>query len=225
MWAVKTEEFFQVERFVESFETIGPEMEIASFQFVADFQYDVYEKVVFSLADMFSNAGGLFNSLFTLGFAFTATFSYRLFISSLIRQLFHFPPEKSATKKSEKDGEDDGVWENEARPPSIFVNHTDVSEYSIGKSLHYDSIRQEMLQVLGSTGAGFNYRTRSILKTLFCCMLCRKRKWLRESRSNRKVLYYYKGQEQLDKELDIVSILRSIRKLQTLLRLLLERDQ
>lgn len=34
--------------------------------------------------------GGIYNSLFTIGFLFCAAFSYNLFLSSLIRKLYHF---------------------------------------------------------------------------------------------------------------------------------------
>lgn len=39
---------------------------------------------------MLASTGGIYNSMFTIGFMFNAAFSYRLLMSSLIRKLFHF---------------------------------------------------------------------------------------------------------------------------------------
>jgi uncharacterized membrane protein YciS (DUF1049 family) len=39
---------------------------------------------------MFALLGGIYNSLFTLGFVFCAAFNYNLFLSSIISKLYHF---------------------------------------------------------------------------------------------------------------------------------------
>ena len=51
--------------------------------------------------------GGLFNSIYLIGFAFTISFSYNLFLSSIIRQVYHFrakfeEEEKKPKKKKPK---------------------------------------------------------------------------------------------------------------------------
>ena len=61
--------------------------------------------------------GGLFNSFYLLGFAFTISFSYNLFLSSIIRAIYHFhakfdeeikKPKKKGKKGSKKSEKDDG---------------------------------------------------------------------------------------------------------------------
>lgn len=45
---------------------------------------------VFTITGVLTSTGGIYNSMFTIGFLFNAAFSYRLLMSSLIRKLFHF---------------------------------------------------------------------------------------------------------------------------------------
>ena len=74
----------------------------------------VYERRVYSLFDVFAALGGIYNSLFTIGFLFCAAFSYNLYLSSLIRKLYHFKarydselPKAKKSKKGNKGNSDD----------------------------------------------------------------------------------------------------------------------
>ena len=51
---------------------------------------DYYERQVFSIVQMFAQLGGIYNSLFTIGFLFCGAFNYNLFLSSIISKLFYF---------------------------------------------------------------------------------------------------------------------------------------
>ena len=73
--------------------------------------------------------GGLFNSFYLLGFVFTISFSYNLFLSSIIRAIYHFnarfPEEvkkkkKVAKKKTKKgDGDDDEDTDTDAHEQNL----------------------------------------------------------------------------------------------------------
>lgn len=64
--------------------------EIMKINLLASSSTAVYERKVYSLFDVFATLGGIYNSLFTLGFLFCSAFSYNLYLSSLIRKLYHF---------------------------------------------------------------------------------------------------------------------------------------
>lgn len=61
---------------------------------------------------MATEIGGIFNSFYLLGLAFTLAFSYNLMMSSLIRQLYHFnarfPSEIKKDKKKKGKGKKKG---------------------------------------------------------------------------------------------------------------------
>lgn len=83
-----------------------------------------------------------------------------------------------------------------------------------------------MQKVLGKGKTNFNFKTSNILKMLVCCRLARKRDHLRfTSGDTRQVLYFAKGREKLDKEMDIAFIIRHVRILRYFLRTVLDKDQ
>ena len=85
---------------------------------------------------------------------------------------------------------------------------------------------QSMQRTLGAGKADFVYKTKGILATAFCCRLMRGRKFLRRhSAATRQVLYFSKGREHLDKEMDIAFIIRHIRILRYFLKTVLDKDQ
>ena len=54
-------------------------------------EQSVFTRNVYSVYDIFAQIGGIWNSLMFIGLIFCAAFEYNLFLSSLIRKLFHFP--------------------------------------------------------------------------------------------------------------------------------------
>lgn len=75
---------------------------------------------------MLAVAGGIYSSVYLIGFAFTIMFSYNLLMSSLIRQLYSFPTKfaseisKKKEKKKKKEDEQEvtdvdssGLYDNE----------------------------------------------------------------------------------------------------------------
>ena len=54
------------------------------------------------MLDVLTTIGGLFSSLSVIGAGLTKVFGYNLFLSSLIRQLYHFKPRFENEVKAEK---------------------------------------------------------------------------------------------------------------------------
>jgi hypothetical protein len=95
----------------------------------------------------------------------------------------------------------------------------------VDKKLYVSDIKDEIKEVIGENKADFNYKTTSILKSLICCLSCRRRSTLRKNARHRNVLYYEKGFERLDKELDIANIINNIRRVKYLMKIFLDKDQ
>ena len=59
--------------------------------------------------------------------------------------------------------------------------------------------------------AKFNFATLAILKSLFCCSTLKSRASLRKTVWGRKVMNFKRGEEKIDKEMDLANILLKIR--------------
>ena len=82
-----------------------------------------------------------------------------------------------------------------------------------------------MQKTLGKGKANFVFKTSGILGMLMCCRLARKRDYLRnKSAKTRQVLYFMKGRELLDKEMDVAFIIRHVRILRYFLKTVLDKD-
>ena len=83
-----------------------------------------------------------------------------------------------------------------------------------------------MQQVLGKNKVNFNFKTSGIIKMFACLRILRKREWLRmHSPGSRQILFFLKGREALDKEMDISYVIRHVRILRYFLRTVLDKDQ
>ena len=82
-----------------------------------------------------------------------------------------------------------------------------------------------MQKTLGKGKANFVFKTSGILRMLVCCQIARNRNWLRnKSAKTRQVLYFMKGRELLDKEMDIAFIIQHVRILRYFLKTVLDKD-
>jgi len=67
----------------------------------------------------------------------------------------------------------------------------------------------------------FKYSTKDIIASVFRCIPCRSRKQLRDNRNLRSHYYFAKGEDKLQDELDVVTLLKSVRQLRLLTMALL----
>eukprot|EP00347_Sterkiella_histriomuscorum_P022902 403336727 len=237
-------QFYQVnsiEKYINSYDEIANDL--IRINLVASVYTSIYESKIFTIFDVFAQIGGIYNSLFTLGFLFCAAFSYNLYLSSLIRKLYHFKarffnelPKNKKDKKTKKkkqnqfsinDSRRQSDYEGDHDGENYINNQADVRD-QIEREHHLgvQEIKDEIRQVIGKANkASFNYRTMSILKALACCLIFRDRKTLRKDPGKRKVLYFLKGRQRLDKEMDLGYIIHNIRKVKYLMKILLDKDQ
>jgi hypothetical protein len=104
-WLRDTDKFLQVNNYVNFYEGCNDLNHIGQVQFVISEEFDVYQRIEFTLIDLLVRIGGSFNSLKAIGFGITAVYSYRLFYASLIRALFFFDTTESEWKKKFKHAE------------------------------------------------------------------------------------------------------------------------
>ena len=71
----------------------------------------------------------------------------------------------------------------------------------------------------------FSFKTTNIIAMLACCRIIRKRESLRmQSHASRQVLFFLKGRERLNKEMDIGYVIRYVRILRYFLKTVLDKD-
>ena len=86
-------------------------------------------------------------------------------------------------------------------------------------------IKQSMLKNLGEGKVDFTMKTFGIIRMLFCLRIAKPTQKLRKKARTRESMYFLKGREQLDKEMDIGFIIRHVRILRYFLKTVLDRDQ
>jgi len=82
------EEFFQVVEHSESFENESDEGDILSIYFRYDKVSDIYERQVYSFAELIGQAGGFYGALLAMGALMISLFTERLFVSSILRKIY-----------------------------------------------------------------------------------------------------------------------------------------
>ena len=86
-------------------------------------------------------------------------------------------------------------------------------------------IFDSMLAVLGKGKVNFNFKTTGIIRMMFCLHIVRSRSWLRmKSHGTRQALFFLKGREALNKEMDIGYVIRYVRILRYFLKTVLDKD-
>ena len=80
------------------------DLNLCRYVFSQSLVYQEYQRYKFNLIDILTELGGIFNSIFLIGFAFTISFSYNLYLSSIMRGVYHFPAKfkDEMSKKSKK---------------------------------------------------------------------------------------------------------------------------
>jgi len=71
----------------------------------------------------------------------------------------------------------------------------------------------------------FKYNTSDVVDSLFKCIPCRTKRSLRMNRNLRPHYYFSKGEDKLQDELDVVTLLKSVRQLRLLTMALLNQRQ
>ncbi len=176
------------------------------------------------------------------GLCFCAAFQQTLFQASLIRGLFHFPArfegerkDLASKKKRLKD-----TLRNRDRASSILEDHNQYLESQdhlltpneIAEAIQRDrklgiqEIKDEINLVTGRKNtADFKLKTVGILRGILCCTIFRKFPSQRQTIAQRQLLFYQKGEDRINKELDVLYILKNIRKIKYLMKILLDKDQ
>ena len=74
------------------------ERQLGIFYLRFDSQYSMYTRRIYSIMDFLGDIGGMYSSLFFLGYICVSFFSHRLFISAILKQLYQVKEIPKTTK-------------------------------------------------------------------------------------------------------------------------------
>ena len=94
--------------------------------------YNHYTRTKYNFLGVLSEIGGIFNSFYLIGMAFTLLFSYNLMMSSLIRSMYffkaQFPSELKKDKKGKKKKENINDLEALQKKDAQYMSLDDLTE-------------------------------------------------------------------------------------------------
>ena len=104
----KTTNFISANRVDKEIRSINNESDVMmSVKFIKDYNYDSYERQVFSVLELFGSLGGLLEIFIIVGGFFVGTLSSKLFNYSVIQSLYHVDTLGSKCKASKTE-----LWNN-----------------------------------------------------------------------------------------------------------------
>jgi len=60
-----------------------------------DPKFEVYERKIYSVLELLGDIGGLWQSLFIIGYVGVNFIAYRIFVASLLKQIYHVKHDRS----------------------------------------------------------------------------------------------------------------------------------
>ena len=84
----QNQEFYQVSESSDSFESESSDGDILTIYFRYDKTSDIYERQIYSLAELLGQAGGFYGALLAIGSILIFVFSERLFVASILRKIY-----------------------------------------------------------------------------------------------------------------------------------------
>ena len=129
---------------------------------------------------------------------------------------------------SPKQGDDKDNYQTEENEDNEELK-TIMEPYSYEEN-HYKKSRHRIIESMRKTlgyvqKANFNHTTIDVLKHHICLRIIGDRRKLRDHPKTRNALFWNKGREALDKEMDLAYILRQVRILRYFLKTVLDKDQ
>ncbi|CDW72606.1 UNKNOWN [Stylonychia lemnae] len=219
----------------------------ASIQVVLDKRTMKYVRQVENLFDVLESIGGFKESIFSIILILIIFFQERLFKASFIKQLYQEKGEKQSKKKSNSTQLDLGSGNSRkyvhaktkqdhlkkrelfqqklASMHTITLNKQRVSDLNVieilaNKNFLQDNIITKIINEILRRKA-FRYGYQMAIHYILKCVCLRSKDSIKKNKAFKQHLKYERGNEKLERELDVVNLLKSIRQLKALLSTIL----
>ncbi|TNV84898.1 hypothetical protein FGO68_gene5339 [Halteria grandinella] len=204
-WQKISQYFIQVDKVHLTSFKLNSNKALASAKIRLDNTQVIYGRVADNLFSALESIGGFHESLMHIGFMAVIFFQERLFKSSFLRQLYQVGAELKPTAKKFSD----------AQMVKVVNENEELEENFLKSIVDY---------LLQRTRFSYGYReiTHYLVKCR-CFTLQKSKKNL--SKNDKQHFLYNKGNEKLERELDVVNLVKSIRQLRLMAQVLLSQNE
>eukprot|EP00347_Sterkiella_histriomuscorum_P014903 403359074 len=189
-----------------------------------DLQYDIYSRQVYTFADLLSDMGGIYSSLFAFGALIVGLFSENLFYYQIIKDLYQARPRKDQLNKTNsKNGEKpkNSTPTQNLTSSKLLIQAT-VKTSSIKSHQQYqedNSIAND-----SSTKIEFENETKfhpGLMKILTINRILQLKRYL----TKLNIYLFQKGVKKIDHEIDAISLMKLMNQVKLLTLILLNPTQ
>lgn len=177
---------------------------LASVKIRLDSQHIIYGRVADTIFSGLESIGGFFESLIHIGMVIVIFFQKRLFTRSFLRQLYQVDAEKI--------------------PPTVKIPS---NRHMIGKVEKDEPVNESYLKLILNfllLRTRLQYGYREIMHYLIKCR-CLRMNRANASDYDKRHLLYQRGKQKLDRELDVVNLLKATRQLKLMSQFILTKEQ
>ncbi|CDW79323.1 UNKNOWN [Stylonychia lemnae] len=234
-WDKNSEKFVKIENIKIQDDNIDTTSRImASIQIQLDRRNIQYGIVVDNLIVTLEKIGGFKGVIFSLGLICVRYFQERLFKSSFFKQIYQVKDKQVKSRALQRKISpnlesqsslktvkiDDSVTNEmlESQPAEEKPDEL-INKIHIKSKLTLKDINQLFTEVL--TRKRFKYTFYQMISYISNCIFLRKKKHLKNSPTTIQHFLYHKANQRLEQELDVVNLVRSIRKLRLLAKVIL----
>eukprot|EP00347_Sterkiella_histriomuscorum_P001486 403371850 len=240
-WEYITEKFVRVENIKISEDTINQSTKaLATIKIQLDRRNVQFGIIIDNLIVTLEKVGGFKGAMFSLGFLFVAYFQERLFKSSFFKQIYQVKEPTAEEKMRERKNSDGEVNNSKATIKIDDTTHMDgriSSRQEINESQEAGD-PQDFLNRLFSQARmtvkdvnmlleevlsrkRFRYGVYNTVHYILRCVCCRKPRQLKQKLEFKQHFFYHKANKKIEQELDVVNLVRSIRKLKLMAKVIL----
>ncbi|CDW89641.1 UNKNOWN [Stylonychia lemnae] len=206
-----------------------------------DVEYEIYERKVYNFADLLSELGGIYSSLFAIGSIFVMSISQNLFYSQIIKDIYqikessqdfigNFRKQTTLERKEDKNTIIDKLKNLNT------LNQTQKTDASIRELHQFQDDEEEikaqeapslLSRILFEIQNRLNvaFKIKNILKITLGLVTKNDLKMRKENQDFRQIYLFKKGVSKIDNEFDAISLLKLMKQVKLLSQVILNPTQ
>jgi len=174
----------------------------------SDRMYDSYTRQVNDLLTVLGTIGGLLETLKGIGYVFVGVFAQKLFMSKIVRKIYHIRRYENLEYEAAKAGETPSPDAMQRQLDIVKANEQNLQrEFRKKEGINDSDMGNLFFAFLNR--ARFKYRISDILEYLFRCFFLRSLDDNRRTEPHKRHFLFQKAEEKFMQELDVVRIVRT----------------
>ena len=220
--AAKEEEFFQINKGMESLVLTGDDREFMTIYLRTDQEFKLYDRKVYSIGDLLGQIGGFFEVIYAIGAFLTLLFVERMITASIVSKIYQVDSD-SNDKDKERRAKIDEFKLNRRKTgisSTSMVRHDSAlcinDENDKSKADDQDDFKEAKKEI--KSRHRFSYTWKDIAHYIMWCGYCRTKCSKSKNKMIKKHKLFEAAENKLKNELDVTEILLLLRKLRTIIK-------